>query len=159
MDNTDIGNVSDAGDLERSICENFEKIYSDFRLKIYKRIFKVLGEREGSLTATEFFAVETIGLMGSPTIGEFAKALSITSSHAAYKVRSLADKGYIVKRATGDRRAFRLEVTDKFTRFYHKEDSYGNYIFSLVSGAMTAEELKTVGGLFEKFVNIITAEK
>ena len=45
------------------IEKNFEKIYRNFRLHLYKYIFEALGEREGSLTVTEFFAVETIGLM------------------------------------------------------------------------------------------------
>ena len=71
------------------IEQNFERIYRDFRLRLYKYIFSVMGEREGSLTVTEFFSVETIALMGSPTVSEFADALSITSSHAAYKVRQL----------------------------------------------------------------------
>ena len=67
------------------IEQNFERIYRDFRLRLYKYIFSVMGEREGSLTVTEFFSVETIALMGSPTVSEFADALSITSSPAHRK--------------------------------------------------------------------------
>ncbi|MCD7729641.1 MAG: MarR family transcriptional regulator [Clostridia bacterium] len=138
-----------------NIEKNFEIIYSEFRLKLYQNIFKVLGEREGSLTATEFFSVEVIYLLDSPTVSEFAECLNISSSLAAYKVRSLMEKGYLVKIPTDDRRSFRLQVTDKFMRYYHKEDSYGSYIFKMLSESLTQEELETADRLFEKFVKTI----
>lgn len=141
------------------IAENFEKIYADFRLQLYKHIFSVLGEREGSLSVTEFFVVETIGLMGSPTVSEFAEALSISSSLAAYKVRQLVEKGYVKKQVTEDRRSFRLTVTDKFYKYYHQENSYGSYIFGTLSKTLTEEELEFTDRLFEKFVNTIEENK
>lgn len=142
-------------EIKESIESNFETIYRDFRLRLYKHIFGVMGEREGSLTVTEFFAVETIGLMGAPTVSEFAEALSITSSHAAYKVRQLIDKGYVLKAPTDDKRTFRLKTTDKFLKYYHDENSYGKYIFDFLSSTMTEEELSQTSELFEKFVKII----
>ena len=146
-------------DLKDELENNFEKIYRDFRLHLYKHIFEILGEREGSLTVTEFFAVETIGLMGSPTVSEFAECLSITSSHAAYKVRQLVEKGYVNKIPTEDKRTFRLEVTEKFNGYYHKENSYGNYIFNLLSKSLTEEELEQTDELFKKFVLTIEENK
>lgn len=140
---------------QKEIEENFEKIYRNFRLQIYRHIFEVMGEHEGSLTATEFFAVETIGLMKNPTVSEFADALSITSSHAAYKVRQLVAKGYLVKEPTDDKRSQRLAVTEKFTKYYHKQDSYGAYIFNMLSETLTQEELLQTGRLFAKFVETI----
>lgn len=140
------------------IEENFEKIYRNFRLHLYRRIFEIMGEREGSLTVTEFFAVETIGLMGEPTIGEFAECLSITSSHAAYKVRQLMEKGYVEKIPTDDKRSYKLRVTEKFVQYYHSENSYGRYIFDILSKTLTPEELEKTDRLFEKFVRTIEAE-
>ncbi|MCD8371703.1 MAG: MarR family transcriptional regulator [Clostridia bacterium] len=137
------------------IEENFEIIYREFRLKLYKNIFKVLGEREGSLTATEFFSVEVIYLLGSPTVSEFADCLNISSSLAAYKVRSLMEKGYLVKVPTEDKRSFRLNVTEKFMKYYHEEDSYGSFIFKMLSESLSEEELKTTDELFAKFVKTI----
>lgn len=141
------------------IEKNFEIIYSEFRLKLYRNIFKVLGEREGSLTATEFFSVEVIYLLGNPTVSEFAECLNISSSLAAYKVRSLMEKGYLIKTPTDDRRSFRLQVTEKFMKYYHKEDSYGSYIFKTLSDTMTKEELETCDKLFAKFVKTIRENK
>lgn len=137
------------------IEKNFEKIYRNFRLHLYKYIFEALGEREGSLTVTEFFAVETIGLMGNPTVTEFAECLSITSSHAAYKVRQLAEKGYVRKIPTEDGRVFKLEVTEKFTRYYHGDNACGRYIFDILKQKMSQEELEQTDRLFKKFVAAI----
>lgn len=145
--------------VKEDLENNFEKIYRDFRLHLYRHIFEVLGEREGSLTVTEFFAVETTGLMGNPTVSEFADCLSITSSHAAYKVRQLVEKGYVNKVPTDDKRTFRLEVTDKFTGYYHKDNSYGNYIFNMLSESLGEKELELTAALFKKFVETIEKEK
>ncbi len=142
-----------------NIEENFEIIYREFRLKLYKNIFKVLGEREGSLTATEFFSVEVIYLLDKPTVSEFADCLNITSSLAAYKVRSLMEKGYLVKVPTDDKRSSRLLVTEKFMKYYHKEDSYGSFIFKMLSESLTEEELETTDKLFAKFVKTIEESK
>lgn len=146
--------------MENSVCKNslesnFEKIYRNFRLQLYKHIFSVLGEREGSLTVTEFFAVETIALMEKPTVSDFAEALCITSPLAAYKVHKLIEKGYVVKVPTEDKRAFRLDVTEKFGKYYHEKDSYGAFIFNLLSKSLTEEELLQTAELFEKFVKTI----
>lgn len=138
-----------------SIEANFEKIYRNFRLELYKRIFSLLGEREGSLTVTEFFAVETIGLMENPTVSEFAECLSISSPLAAYKVHKLAEKGYLKKETAEDKRSSRLQVTDKFLRYYHGENSYGRYIFDMLKDTLTPEELEFTDKLFEKFVQTI----
>ncbi|MCI8370429.1 MAG: winged helix DNA-binding protein [Clostridia bacterium] len=143
----------------KDIESNFEKIYRNFRLRLYKYIFGIIGEREGSLTVTEFFAVETIGLLDNPTIGEFAECLSITSSHAAYKVRQLVEKGYVVKTPTEDKRTFRLGITEKFTKFYHEDNSYGKYIFEMLSNTMSADDLEQTDALFKKFVQTIEGQK
>lgn len=138
--------------------ENFEKIYRNFRLQLYKHIFEVLGEREGSLTVTEFFAVEVIGLMDNPTVGEFAESISVSSSLAAYKVRQLIEKGYVIKVPTEDKRTFRLAVTDKFKKYYHEQNSYGRYIFDILSKTLTEQELEFTDKLFEKFVATIQSD-
>lgn len=141
------------------IQENFEKIYRKFRLELYRQIFGVLGEREGSLTVSEFFSVEVIYLLENPTVGEFAKTLSISLPNATYKVRSLIEKGYIRKEETHDKRTFRLAVTDKFLRYYHSEFSYGQYIFDRLSERLSREQLAQVDSLFEDFISQIDREK
>lgn len=135
------------------IEKNFQTLYGKFRLQLYKNIFKMMGEREGSLTATEFFAVESIYLLNNPTVTEFAECLNISSSLAAYKVRSLIEKGYIQKVPTADKRTFRLEVTEKFNRYYSDQDNYGRYVLNKMAEIYTEEELAQADTLFKKFID------
>ena len=146
-------------DLGSNIERDFEVIYNEFRLKLYKHIFGIIGEKTGSLSATEYFAAEVVYLLGSPTVTEFAEYLNISSPNAAYKVRSLIDKGYLVKTRTEDKRSYRLSVTEKFTRYYHKEDSYGAYITKLLEKRLTAEELAYVEKIFRRYIEQINMEK
>lgn len=141
--------------LRKDIESDFEKIYRSFRLELYKYIFGLMGEREGSLTVTEFFAVEVIALMGSPTVTEFAECLSITSSHAAYKVRQLVEKGYVNRIPTEDKRTFRLEVTEKFRKYYHENNAYGKYVMNILDKTLSDGELEETDRLFKKFVKHI----
>ena len=146
-------------ELGSNIERDFEVIYNEFRLKLYKHIFGIIGEKTGSLSATEYFAAEVVYLLGSPTVTEFAEYLNISSPNAAYKVRSLIDKGYLVKTRTEDKRSYRLSVTEKFTRYYHKEDSYGAYITKLLEKRLTAEELAYVKKIFRRYIEQINMEK
>ena len=100
--------------LENHIIRISDKI----RLNFYKRLFSIIKEREGSLTAMEVFAVEVIHALGSPTISEFADFLGISRPGASYKVASLIQKGYVMKEMSeGDRREYRLVLTDKYFKY------------------------------------------
>ena len=85
----------------------------------YKNIFKHVQERDGSLSATEAFAVDVIYLMGTPTITEFADYIGISQPNATYKVNNLVEKGYLKKiHSLTDKRECHLEVTGKFIKYY-----------------------------------------
>ena len=73
--------------------EELLQITNLLRLHFYKRIFAVVREREGSLTAMEVFAVDVIHALDKPTISEFADFLGISRSNATYKIHSLEQKG------------------------------------------------------------------
>lgn len=139
--------------------EKFETIYKEFRLQLYKHIFSIIGEKSGSVTATEYFSLEVVYLLGNPTISEFTDFLSISSPNAAYKVKSLIDKGYLEKRQTEDKRSFRLNVTEKFLQYYHKSDSYGSFIMKMLSQRMNADEIEQIDKLFEKFISQIDFQR
>lgn len=141
------------------IEKNFEIIYREFRLRLYKHVFDIIGEKSGSLSATEYFSAEVVYLLGSPTITEFADYLNISSPNAAYKVKSLESKGYITKEQTDDRRTFRIRVTDKFLQYYHDTDSYGTFIMKMLSERLGPEELEKVDRIFEQFIAQIDLEK
>lgn len=141
------------------IEENFDKIYKTFRIDLYRRVFSILGKREGSLSATDYFSVETIYLMGTPTISEFANALSISQPNATYRIKSLMEKGYVEKFGADKKSAFRLRVTDKFMRFYHEDMDYGHFIFHRLSETLGESELAAVDEIFQKFIEQIEREK
>ena len=149
----------DKESTERSIERDFEVIYNEFRLRLYKHIFGIIGEKAGSLSATEYFSAEVVYLLGNPTVTEFAEYLNISSPNAAYKVRSLVEKGYLEKTQTDDKRSYRLTVTEKFARYYHKEDSYGRYITRMLEQRLTDEELEYVGKIFRRYIEQINIEK
>ena len=115
--------------LENHIIRISDKIHLNF----YKRLFSIIKEREGSLTAMEVFAVEVIHALGTPTISEFADFLGISRPGASYKVASLIQKGYIVKEAsTDDKREFRLTLTDKYYNYIGLyEDGLREYVAKL----------------------------
>ncbi len=140
------------------ISENFERIYRAFRIEIYRHIFAILGQRDSSLSAADFFAVETIYLMGAPTITEFAKTLHISAPNASYRVKSLVEKGYIEKCETEKKSVFRLRVTEKFRRYYHEDMGYGNFVFERLLSKFSEEELELVDAIFEKFIRELNAE-
>jgi len=99
-----------------------EKLLLDITRKInlqfYKRIFSVVREREGSLTAMEVFSVEVIHSLNNPTISEFADFVGISRPGASYKVASLIQKGYITKESSfDDKREYRLKLTDKYYNY------------------------------------------
>lgn len=97
---------------------HFLKISDTLRLAFYKRIFSVVREREGSLSAMEVFSLEVIYLLGKPTVSEFADFIGISRSAASYKISMLIQKGYILKEASeNDKREFRLVLTEKYLQY------------------------------------------
>ena len=97
--------------------------------------------------------------MGNPTITEFAHALSISQPNATYRVKSLIDKGYVVKSGTDKKNTFRLSVTEKFMKYYHEDMGYGRFIFNMLAKQFNEEELAQIDGIFEKFIKQIQQEE
>ncbi|MBQ7492692.1 MAG: MarR family transcriptional regulator [Clostridia bacterium] len=94
------------------------RCYERFRLMSYRGLFRLLRERDGSLSATEAFAVDVIYLLRGPTVREFADCIGISQPNATYKVNNLIQKGYVEKiPSQEDRREAHLHVTEKFMRY------------------------------------------
>ena len=107
--------------LEKEIIE----LYKKFRLLHYRSMFSRIRERDGSLSATEAYAVDVIYLLGDPTLGQFADCLGLSQPNATYKVNNLIAKGYVVKAVSDtDRRECRLGVTDKFFSYYNTQREF-----------------------------------
>ena len=97
------------------------KCYEQFRLITYRSMFRLLRERDSSLSAAEAFAVDVIYLLKQPTIKQFADCLGISQPNATYKVNHLIQKGYVTKSPSQeDRRESHLQVTEKYLRYWQE---------------------------------------
>lgn len=134
------------------ISEDLEKIYARFRIEFYKKIFSLVKEREGSLSATEMMSAEVIFYLGNPTITKFADFVGVSAPNATYKVKKLIEKGYITKEESeDDRREFRLNVTDKFLTYFQC-DSYGDYLMKQLPNVLNQEEINHLESILNKIV-------
>ena len=138
--------------LEDHILRITDKIH----LQFYRRLFSIIKEREGSLTAMEVFAVEVIHALGSPTISEFADFLGISRPGASYKVSSLIQKGYILKEPSmDDKREFRLTLTEKYYNYIGLyEEGVKQYVRE-IERKFSPEQLETFNGYLSAVENQI----
>lgn len=113
--------------------ENFEKVYDKFKLQFYRKVFELVREREGSLSAMEAFSLEVIKMLDCPTVGRFADFLNISQSNATYKVNSLIKKGYLEKEnSTSDRREYHLVLSEKYYNYIGLLTSYQQVVMERV---------------------------
>ncbi len=124
-------------------------LYNKFRLMHYRSLFGRVGERDGSLSATEAFSVDAIYLLGEPTIKQFSDYLGISQPNATYKINSLSEKGYILKLPSADdKREFHLKVTDKFLGYQEMRSQFVSEAVCQLEDKYSPQELE----LFEKML-------
>ena len=98
--------------------KSFTEVYDKFKLQFYRKVFELVRERDGSLSAMEAFSLEVIKMLGQPTVGQFAEFLNISQSNATYKVNSLIKKGYLEREnSQTDRREYHLVLSEKFYNY------------------------------------------
>ena len=117
--------------------KNFIDVYDKFKLQFYRKVFELVRERDGSLSAMEAFSLEIIQMLDHPTVSQFADFLNISQSNATYKVNSLIRKGYLERENSQiDRREYHLILSEKYYRYM---------------GLLTAYELKVVDRMKARF--------
>lgn len=105
--------------------KTFIEVYDKFKLQFYREIFRLVRERDGSLSAMEGFSLEIIRMLDNPTVGQFADFLNISQSNATYKVNSLMKKGYLVRQnSQTDRREYHLVLSEKYYNYLSLFTSY-----------------------------------
>ena len=123
--------------------ENFTEVYDKFELEFFRRLFTLVREREGSLSAMEAFSVEIIRQMGAPTISQFADFLGISQSNATYKVNSLIKKGYIIKENSDvDRREYHLHLSEKYYQYSGLMRGYVDTVMERMEKRFQPEDLE-----------------
>ena len=121
--------------------ESFMAVYDKFKLEFFRRIFELVREREGSLSAMEAFSIEIIHALDEPTVGQFAEFLNISQSNATYKVNNLIKKGYLQKQNSEiDRREYHLVLTEKYYGYTDIMRSYVQTVVGRMDESFSAEE-------------------
>ena len=128
--------------------DNFFFLFDKFKLEFFRRIFELVREREGSLSAMEAFSIEIIHALNEPTIGRFAEFLNISQSNATYKVNNLIKKGYLKKQNSDtDRREYHLVLSEKYYNYTDIMRSYVKTVLGRIEESFSKEELELFSGM------------
>lgn len=132
------------------------RCYARFRLITYRSMFRLLRERDSSLSAAEAFAVDVIYLLQEPTIKEFADCLGISQPNATYKVNHLIQKGYVQKTPSQeDRREAHLHVTDKYMRYWNESNGSLTRALTMLQDRFSADEVATFTRMLQELTEIL----
>lgn len=135
--------------------DSFTEVYNKFKLQFYRGLFDQVRERDGSLSAMEAFSLEVIGILGEPTVGQFADFLNISQSNATYKVNSLIKKGYIERlNSTVDRREYHLKLSEKYYNYINLMDAYQREVIKRIEDRFPREDVEK----FEEILKVMSKE-
>ena len=147
--------IEDTTGGDSVIETNFRSVFDKFELRFFRKIFDLVRERDGSLSAMEAFSLEVIKILGTPTVGQFADFLKISQSNATYKVNSLIKKGYLERQNSPvDRREYHLVLSEKYYRYEELLSSYQKTVIERINERFSPEELQT----FDEMLGIISGE-
>lgn len=142
------------------MLELITRCYARFRLITYQGMFRLLRERDSSLSAAEAFAVDVIYLLQEPTIKEFADCLGISQPNATYKVNHLIQKGYVQKTPSQeDRREAHLHVTEKYMRYWEESNQTLNRALETLQKRFSPEEVETFTRILQELSNLQAEEE
>ena len=135
--------------------KNFAEVYDKFKLQFYRRVFDLVRERDGSLSAMEAFSLEVIKMLDSPTVGQFADFLNISQSNATYKVNSLIKKGYLVRQnSTTDRREYHLVLSEKYYNYMNLFANYEMTVMKRIKERFPEEDV----ACFDRILKVMSDE-
>ena len=137
--------------LEKSFIE----VYDKFKLQFYRKVFELVRERDGSLSAMEGFSLEVINMLSQPTVGQFADFLNISQSNATYKVNNLIRKGYLDREnSTTDRREYHLILSDKYRNYAGLLTSYELTVMERMKERFSPEQIQ----MLDEMLRVISQE-
>jgi len=135
--------------------KSFVEVYDKFKLQFYRKVFELVRERDGSLSAMEGFSLEVIKMLDQPTVGEFADFLNISQSNATYKVNSLIKKGYLERQnSQTDRREYHLVLSEKFYNYMSLLSSYEMTVIQRMKERFSEEDITK----FDEMLQIMSDE-
>ena len=135
--------------------KNFAEVYDKFKLQFYRRVFDLVRERDGSLSAMEAFSLEVIQMLDAPTVGQFADFLNISQSNATYKVNNLIKKGYLERQnSTVDRREYHLILSEKYYTYMNIYANYELIVMRRVAERFPPEDV----AVFDRILQVMSDE-
>ena len=135
--------------------KHFADVYNKFKLQFYRRVFELVRERDGSLSAMEAFSLEVIYMLGQPTVSQFADFLNISQSNATYKVNNLIKKGYLDRQnSTVDRREYHLILSEKYYTYMNLYANYELTVMRRVAEHFPPEDV----AVFDRILQVMSEE-
>ena len=135
--------------------KHFSDVYNKFKLQFYRRVFELVRERDGSLSAMEAFSLEVIYMLGEPTVSQFADFLNISQSNATYKVNNLIKKGYLERQnSTVDRREYHLILSNKYYTYMNLYANYELTVMHRVEARFPPEDV----AVFDRILQVMSDE-
>ena len=135
--------------------KHFADVYNKFKLQFYRRVFELVRERDGSLSAMEAFSLEVIYMLGQPTVSQFADFLNISQSNATYKVNNLIKKGYLERQnSTVDRREYHLILSEKYYTYMNIYANYELIVMRRVAERFPPEDV----AVFDRILQVMSEE-
>ena len=135
--------------------DSFIEVYDKFKLRFYRKVFELVRERDGSLSAMEAFSLEIIKMLGQPTVSQFADFLNISQSNATYKVNSLIKKGYLERQNSQvDRREYHLVLSEKYYLYMDLLTSYERTVVQRMRERFTPEDAEKL----DEMLQVIASE-
>ena len=137
------------------IEQSFTEVYDKFKLQFYRKVFDLVRERDGSLSAMEAFSLEVIAMLDRPTVGQFAEFLNISQSNATYKVNSLMKKGYLERQnSMTDRREYHLVLSEKFYNYMGLLSNYEHTVMQRLEQRLSREDAQK----FDEILRLMSTE-
>lgn len=138
------------------LVKEITELYKKSRLLTYQEMFGRIREKDGSLSATEAYAVDVIYLLGNPTITQLAETLGISQPNATYKVNNLVNKGYVIKTVSADdKRECHLTVSDRFYKYYGNSTRFIDEAAEVLSQKHSLEELEQFAAMLRELTDSV----
>ena len=129
------------------LSQEFQGVYDLFKRNFYTSMC----ENSKDLTLQEAFSLDVIYMLKSPTILEYAKYMGISQPNATYKINQMITKGYLTKEVCEeDKRAYRLNVTQKFLDCYRDNDRFIKEILGRIQDTFEKEDVERLENLLRE---------
>ena len=134
----------------------FSSMYHKFKLMLYDKALKERGKSiPGELSLQEVIYMEIIIALVDPTVAEFSRYAKLSGSNTAYRLRKLAEKGYIVRTQNEhDKREFHIRATGRYREEYGEIFDYIHKVCERIEERFSPEEVKN----FSNMLGIISEE-